>query len=64
MIRGIVSLGSKAFGATGTNTVIMFLEKYNESPKKIDLLTDTVKAIFSGSDLSGWKDLLMKYNLE
>lgn len=63
MIRGIVSLGSKAFGATGTNTVIMFLEKYNESPKKVDLLTDTVKAIFSGSDLSGWKDkeLLIDY---
>jgi len=55
-IRGIVSLGSKAFGATGTNTVIMFLEKYDEPPKKIDLLIDSVNAIFSGKDLSDWKD--------
>ena len=26
-IRAIVALGSKTFGATGTNTVVMFLEK-------------------------------------
>jgi type I restriction-modification system DNA methylase subunit len=55
-IRAIVSLGSKTFGATSTNTVIMFLEKYNEPPKQIDLCTDSINAIFSGADLSDWKD--------
>lgn len=28
-IRGIAAFGSKTFGATGTNTVVMFLEKFN-----------------------------------
>ena len=28
MIRAIVKLGSKTFGATGTNTVLLFLERY------------------------------------
>lgn len=55
-IRAIVSLGSKTFGATGTNTVIMFLEKYNEPPKQIDLSTDSVEAIFGGAELKDWKD--------
>lgn len=55
-IRAIVALGSKTFGATGTNTVVMFLEKYNEPPKKIDLSTDSVDAIFSGAPLTEWKD--------
>ena len=55
-IRAIVSLGSKTFGATGTNTVIMFLQKYNEPPKQIDLCADSVNAIISGADLSEWKD--------
>ena len=55
-IRGIVALGSKTFGATGTNTVIMFLEKFNEPPKRIDLSTDSIDAIFSGMALTEWKD--------
>lgn len=29
-IRAIVSFGSQTFGATGTNTVVMFLEKFND----------------------------------
>lgn len=33
-IRAIVLMGNKTFGATGTNTVVLFLEKYNEPPKK------------------------------
>ncbi|MBR0061348.1 MAG: N-6 DNA methylase, partial [Selenomonadaceae bacterium] len=32
-IRAIVQLGSKTFGATGTNTVIMFLERFDEPPR-------------------------------
>ena len=55
-IRAIVSLGSKTFGATGTNTVIMFLEKFNEPPKQIDLSSDSVDAIFNGTELKEWKD--------
>ena len=55
-IRGIAAFGSKTFGATGTNTVVMFLEKFNEPPKQIDLSEDSVNAIFSGEKLSEWKD--------
>lgn len=55
-IRAIVSFGSQTFGATGTNTVVMFLEKFNEPPKQIDLAKDTVEAIFRGDSLEGWKD--------
>jgi len=55
-IRAIVSLGSKTFGATGTNTVIMFLEKFNEPPKKTDLVSDSIDAIMSRQNLSGWRD--------
>lgn len=55
-IRAIVALGSKTFGATGTNTVVLFLEKFNEPPKKADLSMDSVEAIFSGATLTDWKD--------
>lgn len=55
-IRAIIALGSKTFGATGTNTVIMFLEKFNEPPKQADLTEDSVEAIFGGASLDGWKD--------
>ena len=55
-IRGIAAFGSKTFGATGTNTVVMFLEKYNEPPKQIDLSEDSVESIFSGCELTEWKD--------
>lgn len=55
-IRAIVSLGSKTFGATGTNTVVLFLEKFNEPPKQMDLSSDSVDAIFSGAELTEWKD--------
>ena len=55
-IRGIVSFGSKTFGATGTNTVVMFLEKFNEPPKLMDMATDSVEAILSGDELKEWQD--------
>lgn len=55
-IRGIAAFGSKTFGATGTNTVVMFLEKFNEPPKQADLSADSVDAVFSGAELAGWKD--------
>lgn len=56
LIRGIVQLGSKTFGATGTNTVVLFLEKYNEPPKHKDMVYDSVNAILSGTKLEDWQD--------
>lgn len=34
----------------------MFLEKFNEPPKQIDLSEDSVDAIFGGETLDDWKD--------
>lgn len=55
-IRAIVAFGSKTFGATGTNTVVMFLEKFNEPPKHMDLSTDTINAIFDCENIDEWND--------
>lgn len=55
-IRAIASFGSKTFGTTGTNTVVLFLEKFNEPPKQIDLSSDTVDAVFNGDAISDWLD--------
>lgn len=55
-IRAIVQLGNKTFGATGNNTVIMFLEKYSEPPKRMDLVTDSVTSIMRGEKLTEWED--------
>ncbi len=55
-IRAIVQLGSKTFGATGNNTVILFLEKYSEPPKRMDLVGDSVAAIMCGEELTEWED--------
>jgi type I restriction-modification system DNA methylase subunit len=55
-IRAISVMGSKTFGATGTNTVVLFLEKFNEPPKRLDLVYDSVNSIFVSNDLSDWED--------
>lgn len=55
-IRAIVSFGSKTFGATGTNTVTLFLERYKEPPCIAKLTEDCVEAIMSGDDISEFKD--------
>lgn len=55
-IRAIVSFGSKTFGATGTNTVTLFLERYKESPCIAKLTEDSVDAIMSGEDISNFTD--------
>ena len=62
-IRAIVSFGSKTFGATGTNTVTLFLERYNEPPRIAELVKDSVDAIMSGNDLADFTDrqLLAEY---
>lgn len=56
MIHAIVSFGSKTFGATGTNTIVLFLEKYNEPPKMAELAQDAVNAIMQGLDDHDWED--------
>lgn len=55
-LRAISVMGSKTFGATGTNTVILFLEKFNEPPKRLDLVSDSINSIFASNDLSDWED--------
>lgn len=55
-IKAIVQLGSQTFGATGTSTVILFLQKFDEPPKKIELAYDSVTAIIEKRDLTDWKD--------
>lgn len=55
-IRAIVSFGSKTFGATGTNTVTLFLERYNEPPCIAELTKDSIDAIMSGEILSDFVD--------
>ncbi|MCD8363006.1 MAG: N-6 DNA methylase [Lachnospiraceae bacterium] len=55
-IRAIAQFGSKTFGATGTNTVILFLQKFEEPPKHTDLASDSVHAIYEGADITDWED--------
>lgn len=70
LIRAVAQLGSKTFGATGTNTVILFLEKYAEPPKRLDLVADSIDAIYSLNDLTDWEDddilnsYLLKINVD
>lgn len=55
-LRGVVQFGNQTFGATGTNTVVLFLEKYDEPPKKMDILKDSVDAILFGDITEDWGD--------
>lgn len=55
-IKAIVQFGSKTFGATGTNTVVLFLKKFVEPPKRIEQVQDSVDSIFSGRQISEWED--------
>lgn len=55
-LRAVAQFGSKTFGATGTNTVVLFLEKYNEPPKKREIVKDCVAAILSGDFTDEWED--------
>ncbi|MCD8288283.1 MAG: N-6 DNA methylase, partial [Porphyromonadaceae bacterium] len=63
-IRAIVALGNKTFSATGTNTVMLFLERYNEPPRMANLIKDSLDDIFNCEDLENFgadKDLFSKY---
>ena len=55
-LRAIVQLGGKTFGATSTNTVILFLEKYNEPPKRKEQVADSVEAILTNEVSTDWED--------
>lgn len=56
-IKAIVQLGSHTFSATGTNTVVLFLEKFDEPPKKQDLIEDSIESIFNkNSSIQDWED--------
>ena len=55
-IIAIATLGRKTFSATETNTVILFLQKFNEPPKRTDMVIDSVDAILSKADIDGWED--------
>ncbi|MCD8281691.1 MAG: N-6 DNA methylase [Prevotella sp.] len=48
LIRAIAVFGSKTFGATGTNTAMLFLERYNEPPRIAALMKDSVESVFNG----------------
>lgn len=56
LIHAIVQFGSRTFGATGTNTVVLFLEKYDEPPKHASLIADSVEAILTGVNTQDWED--------
>ena len=55
-LHGIVQFGNKTFGATPTNTVVLFLEKYDEPPKRKEIIKDSVEAILSGKIDEDWND--------
>lgn len=55
-IHAIVNFGSKTFGATGTNTVVLFLERYNEPPRVSEMAKDTVDGILHIDDVEEWQD--------
>lgn len=58
-LRAIVKLGSRTFGATGTNTVILFLERYMHNPPRTCHVGDSVDAIFDRGEnsLELWEDI-------
>lgn len=62
-VHAIVQLGSKTFGATGTNTVILYLKKNSEPPVKSEIAKDNVSAVFENEDLkvASDKEILNSY---
>ena len=56
-LRAIVQFGSKTFGATGTNTVVLYLQKNDEPPVKAEIAKDNVTAIFGRESLNVSSDI-------
>lgn len=50
-VHAIVQFGSKTFGATGTNTVALYLKKNSEPPVKSEIAKDNVAAVFENEEL-------------
>ena len=50
-LKSIVQFGSKTFGATGTNTIVLYLKKNDEPPVKSKMIYDNVSAIFTNENL-------------
>ena len=46
-IHAIGSFAHKTFSKTGTNTIILFMSRFDEPPKKTDILQDSIDAIFA-----------------
>ncbi|MHA0315042.1 N-6 DNA methylase [Mesomycoplasma ovipneumoniae] len=55
-LRAITQFESKTFGATGTKTVVLFIQKYNEPPKYFKLIEDNVNSIFNNEISNDWQD--------
>ncbi len=55
-VHAIVQFGSKTFGATGTNTVVLYLQKNSEPPVKSEITKDNVTAIFENEELNVTSD--------
>ena len=58
-LHAIVAFGSKTFGATSTNTVTLFLEKYEEPPRKAEMVKDFVTVVMGNDFCDGWKDKVL-----
>ena len=55
-IKGIVNLKNQTFAQTNTSVVILFLQHFEQPPKKATLIEDTVNAIISCEKLVDWHD--------
>jgi len=55
-LRAITLFGGKTFGATSTNTVVLFMERFKEPPVQKQLAIDTANSILSGNDNGDWND--------
>ncbi|MCW6702242.1 N-6 DNA methylase [Anaerococcus sp. NML200537] len=56
MIKAVAQFGNKTFGATGQNTIVLFLQKYNEPPKYFKIIEDSVESIFNNMMTNEWMD--------
>ena len=62
-LRAITCFGNKTFGATTTNTVVLFMERFQEPPVLKQLAIDTAHSILAGNLSDEWddKDILNDY---
>lgn len=55
-LKAITLFGTKTFGATNTQTTVLFMERFREPPVQKQLAIDTANSILSGNDNSDWND--------